>query len=194
MKICKWCYCFEWVPNQFLSVEWHLSITDWVRIHHNIGNVYKHWVFKQFSQIYLSSTSTISTSIWHQRLNSSDTTSNICNEYIFTFPTKLKVMFSQVFVCPLGGGVVGQTTLEADPPPSGGRPKAFTPHPWKEYWTRQEVTSYPYPPPRNNKNGRYATYWNAFLLRLRLLVVIVPQYNTAPGRKKKRSTKSLWNL
>ena len=59
LKICKWCYCFEWVPNQSFSVKWHLSITDWIRIHHNIGNVYKHWVFKQFSQIYLSSTSTI---------------------------------------------------------------------------------------------------------------------------------------
>ena len=58
-KICKWRYCFEWVPNQSFSVEWHLSFTDWITIHQNIGNVYKHWVFTQFSQIFLSSTSTI---------------------------------------------------------------------------------------------------------------------------------------
>ena len=39
LKICKWDYCFEWVPNQSFSVI----------IHHNIGNVYKHWVYIEFS-------------------------------------------------------------------------------------------------------------------------------------------------
>ena len=57
-KICKWCYCFEWVPNQLFSVEWHLIFTDWIRSHHTIRNVYKHLVFTQFSQIYFSWTST----------------------------------------------------------------------------------------------------------------------------------------
>ena len=58
LKICKWCYCFEWVLNQSFSVKWQLSFTDSITSHHNTGNVYKHWVFKQFARIYFSSTST----------------------------------------------------------------------------------------------------------------------------------------
>ena len=45
LKICKWCYCFEWVPNQSFSFEWQLSFTDWITVRHNIGHVCKHWVF-----------------------------------------------------------------------------------------------------------------------------------------------------
>ena len=48
----QWWYRFEWVPDQSFSVEWHFSFTYSLRSHHGIGNVYKHQVFKQFSQIY----------------------------------------------------------------------------------------------------------------------------------------------
>ena len=35
--------------------------------------------------------------------------------------------------------------------------------PWKEHGTRQEVTSYSPPRPRNHKSRQYASYWNVFL-------------------------------
>ena len=58
-KICKWFHCFEWVCNESFSVKLQLSFTDWIKSYHNIGNVYKHWICVQYSQIYFSGTSTI---------------------------------------------------------------------------------------------------------------------------------------
>ena len=49
-----------WMSSyQSFSVEWHFSFTNSLGSHHGIRNVYKHQVFKQFSQIYFSSTSTL---------------------------------------------------------------------------------------------------------------------------------------
>ena len=87
-----------------------------------------------------------------------------------------KVMFSQVFVCPPGGVVVGISGtrsirwvchLVLTPPPSHGwvfwGVGAFTPPPvtWDlRYYGRPPSTS-----------GRYASYWNAFSFSIYLLVV-----------------------
>ena len=45
---------FSWIAHSF---------TNWITIHHSIGNIYKHWGFTQFSKIYLSSTSKTNDSI-----------------------------------------------------------------------------------------------------------------------------------
>ena len=56
-----------------------------------------------------------------------------------------KVMFSQVFVCPRGGGSLSDVTSFLAVRPPGQRP------------LRTET------PPGTVKNGRYVSYWNAFL-------------------------------
>ena len=62
-----------------------------------------------------------------------------------------KVMFSQVSVCPQGGGV---HPLGRHPHPLGRHPRADTP----------EQTPPGQTPPRDGYcSGQYASYWNAFL-------------------------------
>ena len=59
-------------------------------------------------------------------------------------------MFWHVFVCPQGGSAISPGTRT--PPP----------HFLEGAWNQTEVTSYP----QNHKSGRYASYWNAFLLKI----------------------------
>ena len=80
-----------------------------------------------------------------------------------------KVMFLQVCVCPQGGGCLPQDQADTPagpgrhPPPGPGR------HP---PWDQTETPPGPgrHPPPREadssirSTSGRYASYWNAFLL------------------------------
>ena len=95
---------------------------------------------------------------------------------------RVKVMFSQAFVCPSpgGGGGGGQpwTMSQHLPPPPGTRSQHLPP-PRDQVTTppspRDQVTAPP-PPPRDQvttpppppqvlyTGGRYASYWNAFLL------------------------------
>ena len=53
-----------WMSSQPIIFRWIVPpFTNWITIHHNIGNVYKHWGFTQFSKIYFSSTSKTNDSI-----------------------------------------------------------------------------------------------------------------------------------
>ena len=91
-----------------------------------------------------------------------------------------KVMFLQVSVCPQGGGCLPQCMLGCQTPPGPGRP----PRPGRPTPTRQtppdqadpprtrQTPPRPGRPPREadssirSTSGRYASYWNAFLLNM----------------------------
>ena len=112
----------------------------------------------------------------------------------------VKVMFSQVFVCPRGGSLSGrpwtETHLDRDPPgqrplqtetpwteipldrdPPRQRPPPQTETSWTETPPRQRPpwTEIP-PPPCMVTGGRYASYWNAFLF---VNYSHIPQYPAA---------------
>ena len=84
--------------------------------------------------------------------------SNLLDHGIFTIRNSScgKVMLSQVSVCPHGGGV---HTLPADTP-------GQTPPPREDRLPRQT-------PPDGYCSGRYACYWNVFLLNEKLFSLII---------------------
>ena len=88
---------------------------------------------------------------------------------------RAKVMFSQAFVCPSPGGGgrrhtkcnLGPGHLHLPPPPPGPGQNVSPRHlgPGQNVYPPPETWSECLPPPpKLHAGGRYASYWNAFLL------------------------------
>ena len=81
-----------------------------------------------------------------------------------------KVMFSQVSICPQGGGVLSRPPPREDPPPKGDTcpPGRQAPPSWQAdntLWETDTPLAGRHPPADGYCSGRYASYLNAFLLK-----------------------------